>query len=1163
MALMLAAVSMLAVTGMASAAGLSAEDETVLQSETGLSEPESEAETFDAGETVAEESTGSETETEMKTSQETSQETDMAPESFPETETEAAALESAEETELFYADEFFKSGDIYCRASGPGDGRRLMASKGSGTADMHYYFYLVNHDLGKIFEDGRVLDHIGMIMLNYDGSWHVAYCVRHNANILNGDDYYTGGSWQARRYQNGVGRALYYGLNHLSYTYTGTDADKNRPGSEEGAQYTATQTAIWLMETGWFWDDPAKANAKAREICRWARDNQNGKAGKDGAMGDYAWNYYQRLRDLILADEKMPSFTRASRDEAAAAVTDLNYENGIYRAVFKDKNNVYGSCSISGLPSGVQASYANGNLTLTSSAPFDTTAVTVTRRAPAYETAAVLWHQKDTSRQNVTTYQTPQMNDQTAYFAVRAAQVNGSLQLKKISAKPAVTDGLDAYQLEGAVYGVYSDEALSAEAGRLTTDQDGLSNVLSLEEGSYWVKELTAPKGYRLDTKVYEVFVKAGETVMAGDDGTVKDLPETGVFRLHKKDQTTGRAMSDITFKISHKASGRQYLITTDPAGSYDSAKEGKTKDLPTGEYTYEELRSDANFGKTLVSGTFTLRAGDTAEIDVTDQDYIFGTMAVDTLSGLHELQAAAGSSLTDTVSYRGLTVGETYTLEGTLMDAETGKPFAAKDNKAVTATASFKPEKADGQAQVIFEFDASACAGKTLVVFEKLKLEGEVIAVHEDLKDQDQTVTFPEIKTNASDAETGTHHARAAKEVHLTDTVTYKHLIPGKTYQVKGVLMDKATGEAVKDGAGREVTASTELKSKKADGCVTLDFIFDGSLLAGHETVVFETLYYEGKELAVHADLEDEDQTVRFPEIGTIAEDAETGTHYACASAEVHLKDTVTYRHLIPGKGYMVSGMLMDKITGQPICDAAGNQITAQTMFLPETPEGSVTLDFVFDGSALDGHTVVAFETLYYEDKELAVHADLEDVDQTIIFPMIHTTAVDRTTQSHEATAAKHCEIIDTVDYSGLKTGQEYVIKGTLMDKTTGKPVTSGGRPVTAETSFIPDAETGSIQVRFIFDGIASADMKTVVFESLYAEDHLLAVHEDIEDKGQTVIYRQPPTPETSRVFLETPATGDGFPLGPAVAACIACAGALFSMAAVHLKDRKKRPGK
>ena len=417
----------------------------------------------------------------------------------------------------------------------------------------------------------------------------------------------------------------------------------------------------------------------------------------------------------------------------------------------------------------------------------------------------------------------------------------------------------------------------------------------------------------------------------------------------------------------------------------------------------------------------------------------------------------------------------------------------------------------------------------------------------------------FPEIRTTAEDAVTGSHHALAAKEVHLVDTVTYKNLIPGETYTVSGLLIDKETGEPVKDAAGEDVTAQTEFSPESAEGSILLDFYFDGSHLAGHETVGFETLYYEEKELAVHADINDEDQTVRFPEIRTTAEDAVTGSHHGLAAKEVHLTDTVTYKHLIPGETYTVSGLLIDKETGEPVKDAAGEDVKAQTEFSPESTEGSILLDFYFDGSHLAGHEMVVFETLYYEEKELAVHADLEDENQTIIFPFVHTTAVDRMTQSHEATAQKRSEIIDTVDYSGLQPGQTYTVRGTLMDKKTGKELLADGKPVTGETSFIPEENAGSIQVRFVFDATGTEDFDSVVFEKLYQGEYLLASHEDLQDKGQTVSYHQPPVPETEKVVPKSPSTGDDFPLIPAAAAAICCGGALIAMAWVNLRKGKR----
>ncbi len=1085
--------------------GSEGQTETALQTE---SETVIETEAETVGETASEPGAGKdpaapETQTgeeETADDTETVQETDVIPET-------ASESESVSDEDGSSPDDQYHSGDVYDMVSdaAPRNGRMLMAS--SSEAVMHYYFYLVNHDFGKIFEDGRDLNHVGMIMLKFGGKWHVAYCVHHNANILNGDEYYTGGSWKSKRYHNGVGRALYFGLNKLSYTYTGTDADKNRPGSKEGAKYVATQTAIWLMEKGWFWDDPSKADKVAEKICSWTRDNNNGKAGTDKAMGDYAWSYYQQLRDQILADEKMPSFTSATAAEAGRSVRKMNYADGSYKLVLQDSNDVYGSCSVSGLPSGVNASYSGGALTLTTSKPFSTATVTVTKSVPVYENAAVLWRQHDASRQNVATYTVPETNDEKAYFSIAAEQVSGQLKLQKTSGSPEITDRQPAYSLKGAVYDVFSDSSLKNLSGKLTTDDKGTSNVLSLAPGTYWVKEETAPAGYQKDTRTYEAVVKTGELTMVGDGGIVRDQPATGSFRLTKRDADTGKTMSGVTFQITCTATGKTENITTDGNGCYDGAADSKMKALPIGNYTYSELRGNANFGKTLATGSFTVQGGTTTTVDVSDMNYIFGTLAADQDGKSHELKAVSGTKLTDTVSYRGLTAGKEYRLCGTLMDAASGKAVTGKDGKAITAETLFRPDQSSGEAKVIFSFDASAFSGKTFVVFEALSLDGEVIARHEDLKDAGQTIYFPGIRTRAADAVTKTSHASEGKEVHLTDTVIYNNLRAGKTYEVSGVLMDKNSGKPVTDAAGKQVTAKRTFTPQKTDGSVTLDFAFDGSGFAGREIVAFETLIQDGRELAVHADLEDEGQTVRFPEIRTSAADVVTGTQHAMASKEVHLTDTVKYVHLIPGKTYMVSGQLMDRETGEAVTDAAGEAVTAETEFSPESSHGSISLEFVFDGRMMAGRETVVFETLYYGEHKLAVHADLDDEGQTVRFPEIRTNVMDDATGTRHAMAAKEVHLTDTVSYRHLLPGKTYSVSGQLMDKKTGEAVTdASGEVITAQNEFTAEEADGTVEMTFVFDGSLLAGRETVVFETLYYEEKQLAVHADLEDEEQTV---------------------------------------------------------
>ncbi len=91
--------------------------------------------------------------------------------------------------------------------------------------------------------------------------------------------------------------------------------------------------------------------------------------------------------------------------------------------------------------------------------------------------------------------------------------VDGYLAFKKMSANENITAGNDAYSLAGAVYGVYSDEACTAQVGEFVTDEKGESETLTLLEGTYYLKELTAPPGYCLDTEVHEVKVLLERTV--------------------------------------------------------------------------------------------------------------------------------------------------------------------------------------------------------------------------------------------------------------------------------------------------------------------------------------------------------------------------------------------------------------------------------------------------------------------------------------------------------------------------------------------------------------------------------------------------------------------------------------------------------------------------
>lgn len=226
-----------------------------------------------------------------------------------------------------------------------------------------------------------------------------------------------------------------------------------------------------------------------------------------------------------------------------------------------------------------------------------------------------------------------------------------------------------------------------------------------------------------------------------------------------------------------------------------------------------------------------------------------------------------------------------------------------------------------------------------------------------------------------------GEHIAKAAGTQTISDVVSYKHLIPGKEYTVTGKLMDKSTGKVlIQDG--KEITTSITFTPAEPDGTVTVEFTVDASLLAGKTTVVFESLSKEGKELAVHADIDDEGQTVHWPEIHTTA--TIDGKKNVVSGKTYVLKDVVGYTNLIPGKEYVITGTVMDKSTGKAL-EQGGKPVTATAIFTPTEPNGTVELEFTIDTALLGGKALVVFESIQMDGHEVAIHANPQDRGQTV----------------------------------------------------------------------------------------------------------------------------------------------------------------------------------
>ncbi|OQO64439.1 hypothetical protein BH743_12195 [Enterococcus faecium] len=250
---------------------------------------------------------------------------------------------------------------------------------------------------------------------------------------------------------------------------------------------------------------------------------------------------------------------------------------------------------------------------------------------------------------------------------------------------------------------------------------------------------------------------------------------------------------------------------------------------------------------------------------------------------------------------------------------------------------------------------------------------------------------------------------------------------------------------------------------------------------------------------------------------IGTTATDKADNDKVLAPDTTATVVDEVSYENLIVGKEYTVTGKLMDKETGKALL-VDGKEVTASAKFTAKTPNGKIPVEFTFNTTGLDDKELVAFESMTHEDKEVATHADINDKGQTVKVdkktPKISTTATDKADKDKVLAPNQVVTIVDEVSYEGLVAGKEYRVEGTLMDKTTGKPLMVDGKEVTANAKFTAKTAKGKQNVEFTFNTAGLDDKELVVFENLYFGTKVIATHADINDKGQTVKVDIPNTP-------------------------------------------------
>ena len=564
---------------------------------------------------------------------------------------------------------------------------------------------------------------------------------------------------------------------------------------------------------------------------------------------------------------------------------------------------------------------------------------------------------------------------------------------------------------------------------------------------------------------------------------------------------------------------------------------------LPFDTYSVEELRCSANEGYALINTTVTVTR-DAKTIDLgtfDDPEPEIHTTAYDASDSDH--YAGVGTvKISDKVEYSHLVAGKTYTVIGELHDAATGDAVTV-NGQAITAEKTFTAEDSAGSVTLDYAFDSYDLKGKTLVVYETLTdAKGAKLAEHRDKSDVSQQVTVltPKLSTSAVGDADNSKSVTAEGDVTVTDYVRYTGLTAGQTYTLTGTLMDKSTKKAFVDADGNPVTATAEFTAEAESGTATVTFTFDASgIKTGTKLVAFETVATNGIEIADHKDINDIDQTVtvKAPVIGTTAVDAADGDKTVTGEENVAVRDTVHYNNVTPGKTYKVIGTLYEKVldkngkvTKKVFKDKDGTPVTAEANFTAEDSYGNVDVTFYFDGSSLkEGTSLVAFESLSYNDNEIASHADVNDSGQTVIItkPKLSTTATDALDGDKNLIGEDNATIVDTVHYMNVTPGKTYKVSGTLYEKVTDKDgkvtkkqlLDADGNPVTAETEFVPETAFGDVDVTFAFDASdLKAKDKVVAFESLSLNGKELASHADIEDKSQTVTITKPEVGTTAK---------------------------------------------
>lgn len=887
-----------------------------------------------------------------------------------------------------------------------------------------------------------------------NGVSYPAYCLQHGKGRVNNGAY-------VQRDNYGMTEAM---RRIIAYGYNTTNSlGKNDWYSDATAKTMVTQHLVWLASEGYITVDGTNWS--------WGSgiDNDVERMANLAYNGSVVRSYYAELKDRLLRSEIAPSFAGKSSDGSDTQEIDLQLVTGKYTATVTDTNGVLDLFDFQ--KAGFDISRNGNTLTIsTSTLPEQETTIIGAGYTVGDKNSIAVWEDRD-QQANIQHQATCPGTTQTmAYIKIKGEKPKYTVTLTKTSADVKITNGNVNYSLEGAVYNVYEangmpnhDYTNDPVVATFTTQKDGHATLSKkLENGDYVTIEQVAPLGYTLDTSVHRFSVDGKST-----DISVVDDPSAVTLTVTKKDSDTNSSvaagnasLAGAVYRVSYLQDGREVHkdITTNSSGR------AVLKGIPIGQIKVQEISSPLGYKLDPIVHIYNVAPHEVTsvefELEPADftEEVMKGQIALhkqyETLDDLAEEQGAEFDVyLKSAGSY-------TAAKETERDHITTGVDGMAETKLLPYGTYTVHQTKGGNGRQLVSDFD--------VVISE----DGKTYSY--DLVNVQKNAQLKIVKTSEDGVVEGIHF-RVTR------------------------LEDSYSAEYVTDAAGEILTETLPIYADK-DG--TTKYQYKIEELDTEETFGYQLPDPQTVELS-----EGEIVSVSFHnkpvEIGTKA--TVEGEKEVDPLDKVTLIDTVSYTGLVPGKEYKVTGVLMDKETGEKLL-VDSKEITAETVFVPETKNGSVDVTFIFDATGLHGKEIVVFEDLYRENVLLATHADINDEGQTVKIknPEIGTKA---TADGKKEITADKITITDVVSYTDLTPGKEYKLTGVLMNKATNDKLLIDGKEITAEATFTPKATTGEVEMTFTFDARElTAETEVVVFETLYRDGIEIAVHADIEDEGQTV---------------------------------------------------------